>query len=225
MKKQYGMSILECMLAIAFATALIWQVFIIYKDVRHTHQLQASMSHLLHHGQWLEDVMGGRIRKAGDMQCLPKSRQEAMQSQTIEAYTADILPARWSIHPAAKTEVLILGQCQKADESDNKMQWIQTAYYLQKNSHNNLYTLYQKQQGKRAMAMQDDIESLQWFLAYQTPKKGALTAPQEIGVQDVHAIGAVSWKVVFSSPNNILTQLKQPLTRIFYGYMSLHPSL
>jgi type II secretory pathway component PulJ len=219
-KKQQGLSIVECLLAISFASALIWQVFIIYKDVHHTHQLQSSMSHLLHHGQWFEDVMGQRIRSAGDKRCLPKGFKN--NALAVQGFLSNRVPADWSVHAATNTEVLILGQCQKSNPSQLQSQWLQTAYYLKKNSRNKLYTLYQKQKGIKAMAMQDDIQSLNWYMAFQTSQKGALTAPQALGVSNTYPIQAIAWKVVFSSSQKILVHINKPMIRIFYGYMTLH---
>lgn len=221
MKKQLGMSIIECLLAIAFATALIWQVFVLYQDIHQTHRLQTAMSRLLHHGQWFEDVMGERVRSAGDMACVPASKQVALNKQVVQAYVANQVPAEWGIHAAKQTDVLILGSCQ-LQTGQAKAQWVQTAYYLKTNTANHLYTLYQKQKSSRAMAMQDDIQSLQWLLAFHTKQQGVLTAPQEVGVSNEDSVGAIAWKVVFASPNNVLVKLNKPLIRIFYGYMSLH---
>jgi hypothetical protein len=219
--KQKGLSIIECLLVIAFSSALIWQVFVMYKDLHETHQLQASLSELLHHAQWFQDVMGDRILTAGDMNCVPQAQKEALKKQTVQAYLYNQVPSDWSIHAAPHTQVLILGTCQPQNPQDSALQWLQTAYYLEKNSSNNLYTLYQKQKGFNAMAMQDDIASLNWSLAYQTNQEGISTAPQEIGVTNTNPVSAIAWAVTFSSPTT-LAHIKKPLTRIFYGYMSLH---
>jgi|GEM_PF-3483749 len=208
MAKQKGFSIVECLLAIAFATALIWQVFVIYKDMHQTHQIQAAMSRLLHHGQWFEDVLGQEIRSA----------QANKNKKSVQAIFANQIPAGWAIHAVKNTSVLILSHC-----VENKCQ--KTAYYLQKNKLNSQYTLYKKQQGLKAMAMQDDIQSLNWYLVFQTNKPGIATAPQAAGVVDSHPVVAVAWKVVFVSPKKLIHQLNKPLTRIFYGYMSLHSKL
>jgi type II secretory pathway component PulJ len=219
--KQKGLSIVECLLAIAFSSALIWQVFVIYKDVHETHQVQASLSELLHHAQWFQDVMGDHILTAGEMNCVPQDQKEALKKQTVQAYFYNQVPSDWSIHAATQTQVLILGTCQQQNPQDSALQWLQTAYYLEKNSTNNLYTLYQKQKGFNAMAMQDDIASLKWYVAYETNQQGASTAPQEVGLDNKNPVSAIAWSVAFSSPTT-LAHIKKPLTRIFYGYMSLH---
>jgi hypothetical protein len=222
--KQNGLSIIECLLAVTFSCALIWQVFVIYQDVHETHELQASMSQLLHHAQWFEDVMGDRILQAGNMTCVSQASKESLKKQIVQAYTYNHAPSDWSIDAAKSTQILILGSCQKQSAQDLQMQWLQTAYYLEKNSSNALYTLYQKQKGFKAMAMQDDIASLHWFLVYATDQEGVSSAPQEVGSDHADPIVAVAWQVSFSSPT-VLIHLKKALSRIFYGYMSLHDAL
>ena len=223
-KKHHGLSIIQCLLAIAFASALIWQVFVIYKDVHETHQLQSSLSEMLHHGQWFEDVIGERIQTAGNMNCVPDSSKEDLKKQIVQAFLSNQVPSDWGIHAASQTEVLILGTCQKQNPQDSLLQWIKTAFYVERNTSNHLYTLYQKQKGNKAMAMQDDIASLHWYLAYKTSQQGASTAPQAVGAAYENLVSAVAWKVIFSSESTFL-HLKEPLTRIFYGYMSLHNQL
>tara|TARA_A100001015_G_C14319304_1_gene454966 strand:- start:106 stop:333 length:228 start_codon:yes stop_codon:yes gene_type:complete len=70
------------------------------------------------------------------------------------------------------------------------------------------------------MALQDDIKSLNWYLAYQTSKEGQATAPQAVGLESKQQVVAVSWKVIFANPNPMLAN-KKLLTRTFYGYMNL----
>ena len=221
LRKHGGFSLIEVLLAITFSMALIWQIVTIYLDIHRTHQLQTQISQIMHHGQWFQEVMSSAIGQSGNTTCLPTNQKNTAYA-AAQTYKANTLPKAWSITAAPKTDVLLLASCQPVSQQNQHPQQIQTAYYLKKNANNNFYTLYKKIKNQRAIAMQDDIQSLYWYLAYQTATKGALTAPQAVGYQTTQPVKAVAWQVKFSQP--IFKQSQNTnhlLTRNFYGYQAI----
>ena len=162
MNQEQGFTLVEILIASTLSIVLLTALIQAFLTIKHTIKTQTAYDEVQENGRFAVFFLNRVVHNAGFNAC------DTTNHFRLEGFSAKQVSTSWPIKPKYDTDVLIAGQCQEIDHSE---QFVKTAYYIAKTSyrshvgshagsHGKSYALFAKRKNKQRQELVANVNSM-----------------------------------------------------------------
>lgn len=166
MNQEQGFGLVEILIASTLGIVILTALIQAFLTIKHTIKTQTAYDEVQENGRFAVFFLNRVVHNAGFNAC------DTINHFRLEGFSAKQVPTSWPIKPKYDTDVLIAGQCQEIDHSE---QFVKTAYYIAKTrygthagthagshagSHGESYALFARRENKQRQELVANVNSM-----------------------------------------------------------------